>query len=427
MAFIIIEYILIELSFPTVPWDFLNAYYLAGKDIADGDIQAFRHLLGLGIGGFVNVPIFAWLLAPFGLLSPGRAIAVLTMVGIMLMIWSWLLLARLAKLELRQRWLLAFLFLMNGPLINGIKFGNLSYYVLFLLVLGLRQTLLERRITAGVILGIAAVVKPPLALFGLFFLARRDMRGLVGFGTVGVATLILSVAVFGWDTNRVWFEASLAQYNQNWLPTFNVQSIPAFIARLHGDADLQKWMAVQPGRLDLIIAKLASLAILAVATFALIGLAPKRHGKSASEQEKATVQYLLTLCLCLAVSPIAWTHYYAWLLIPVAFFLPARGFFAANRPTRLLLWGVVFLTAPIEVMPGRLSNPILWTLYRDIYVSHVLFGGLLCFGLVTWWAVALRKRDQIEAGGMSDRSYADDLKLDPAIDGRAGIEAIGLQ
>lgn len=403
------EFILIKVSFPSVPWDFVNAYYLAGKDIAYGDIPAFRHLLGLGIGGYVNVPIFAWLLAPLGLLSQEDAMAVLTLVGINLMIWSCLLLGRLAKLELRQRWLLALLFLMNGPLINGIKFGNLSYYVLFLLVLGLCQIRLERRLTAGVVLGFAAVVKPPLALFGLFFLARRDMRGLTGFGAVGIATLLLSLLVFGWDTNRVWFEASLTQYNQSWLPTFNVQSIPAFIARLHGDVDLQKWTTVRPGRLDQIAAKLADLAILAVAVFALAGLGPKRDGNPVSEHEKATVQYLVTLCLCLIVSPIAWTHYYAWLLVPMAFFLSDRGFFATNRSARLLVWGVVLLTSPIEVMPGRLSNPMLWTLYRDVYVSRVLFGGLLCFGLVTWWAVTLRNRGAAKAGqdNVGDRAPAE--------------------
>jgi alpha-1,2-mannosyltransferase len=116
---------------------------------------------------------------------------------------TWFLLVRLARLELRERWLLALLFLANGPLMHGLKFGNTSHFILFALTAGLVLLRAGRSAAAGALLGAATMIKPPLLLFGVFFALRRDVRGTLGFGAMCAATAVLSVLLFGWADNLV--------------------------------------------------------------------------------------------------------------------------------------------------------------------------------------------------------------------------------
>ena len=217
---------------PDVLWDFLNAYYPAGQAVLNHDPAMLHYLIGKGVTGFVNIPVVAYSFAPFGWLPPLIAAVLYTTIGIASTIAAWWLLVRLARTQLRERWLFGILFLANGPLLNGIKFGNLSYFMLFALAYGLALLRAGRSGAAGALLGVAAVIKPPLALFGLFFLFRRDLTGTIGFVLVGAVTVVLSLLLFGWAENLFWFQTCILQYSHSWLSAFSVQSISAFIIRL---------------------------------------------------------------------------------------------------------------------------------------------------------------------------------------------------
>ena len=225
----------------------MNAYYPAGRAALDHNQENLRALIGVGAeGGFVNIPVVAYLFAPFGWFPPKLAAAIFTFIGIGSVVGAWFLLVHLASLELRERWLLALLFAVNGPLLNAIKFGNTSYFIPFALAAGLVLLRARRPTAAGALLGAATVIKPPLALFGLFFLLRRDWRGVFAFASVGVVTVLLSLALFGWDLNRYWLQ-TIMQYSHGWLAGASVQSIPAFLYRLHEPPDiLLDWVSHAP-------------------------------------------------------------------------------------------------------------------------------------------------------------------------------------
>ena len=230
LAIAVFEAVSFKASSPPDPlWDFLNAYYPAGKAALHHDLAMLRGLIGKGTSGFVNIPVVAYLFAPFALFPPKIAAALYTLIGMPVTVIAWFLLVRAFKLELRERWLLAFLFLVNGPLLNGIKFGNLIYFILCALAGGLVLVREGRSGAAGALLGVATVIKPPLALFGLFFLFGCDVRGVFGYTAVGVVTVLLSLLVFGLADNLKWFQICIVQYSHSWLSTFSVQSISAFV------------------------------------------------------------------------------------------------------------------------------------------------------------------------------------------------------
>ena len=289
---------------------------------------------------------------------PPRLAAILyTLIGGGLTVAAWFLLARLARLERRERWLLALLFLANGPLLSAIKWGNISYFLIFVLAAGLALLRSERSLAAGMLLAAAAILKPAFALFGIFFLLRRDLRGVLGFALVGVATVSLSLVLFGWKDNLFWLQTSILQYSNNWLAVSGNQSIPAFLFRLHEPpAILLDFSAKAPGADEKLLAQLITGLIFLAA---LVSCFRSRSSAAAEDlaqaRERRDLQYLLTICLCLVCSPLSWTHYYAWLLIPTAFFLSARSPIAASRPARFVGWIAIALVTPLVLWPQSTS------------------------------------------------------------------------
>lgn len=368
---------------PEFAWDFIHAYYPAGVDAIQNDHDKLRALIGQGTGGgFVNIPIVAYLFAPLGLLSPAAAAVLFSAMGLGLTAAAWLLLCRLAQLDLRERWTLGLLFVVNGPLLNSFKYGNLSYFILFALVGGLALMHAKRSVAAGLLLGVATVIKPPLALFGFLFLFRRDVRGLAAYGAVGVSTILLSLLVFGLDDNLLWFQSCIVQYSKGWLPTFSVQSVTAFILRLNPDANLTEWVTQLPTAGQ----KLAEQVVVGVIFLIALAACVRRPGAPDDLPETAsrrlTLQFLMVICLCLVTSPLAWSHYYAWLLVPTAFFIGANNLFGHSRATRLVGWAAIALVTPLNGWPSTFSDPLIQTAYRSVFMSHALIGGLLWFGLV---------------------------------------------
>jgi hypothetical protein len=234
---------------------------------------------------------------------------------------------------------------------------------------------------AGALLAAAAILKPPLLLFGLFFVVRRDVKGATAFGAVGLGTALASVAIFGWTQNLQWFDACVLRFSQNWVAAFNVQSIPAFLSRLgDGGARLLDWNAYSPAPEERLAAQVLTGQLYAAAALAWTWRSPVQ---ASAPQPRATarldLQFLLVVCLAVVSSPLSWSHYYCWLLLPAGFFL---GQPASSRPALMLGWVAIFLVTPL-VWPLRLLPPFAGV-YGGFAVSHLLFGGLLAFGLVAW-------------------------------------------
>jgi len=368
-------------------WDFTRAYHSAGRNLAQGDLAALQILIREGAtGGFVNIPIVAYLFAPFGILPPQIAGILFTVIGVALTVFVWRLLVRLAKLDVRERWILAFLFIANGPLLTGIKFGNLSYVILVALAGGLFLIRSGRSGIAGALIGLAVVIKPVLILMGLFFLLRRDWRGSLAFAAIGIATGLLSLLVFGWSENLAWFQNCIVRYSRDWLPTFSVQSISSFILRLDASAKISEWILVPPTKLQKFAAQgVIALIFLTGALACLKPAAAKGAQADRLSDERRDLQYMLVICLCLVTSPLAWSHYYAWFLLPTAFFLKSNASGDIPVGARWAGWIAIICVTPLNGWPTLISNPLLMDIYRSLFMSHMLLGGLIWFGLISWW------------------------------------------
>jgi len=359
-------------------WDFHSAYYPAGRAVLTSARQ-LREMTGLGVSGFVNMPAIAYMFAPFGLLPEQAAKYLFLVIGLAAVIAAWQILARMAALDVTERCSLLLVFAANGPLLYSLKEGNTSHFILLALVGALAMVRSARTAAGGALLGAAAMIKPPLLLFLLFFILRRDIRGTIGFVTVCGGIALLSLAIFGWDDNWHWFEVCIVQFNHRWLAAFNVQSIPAFLFRLVMPAGLlQDWNSSLPPMGLKIAADIFFALLIAVAMVALW----RRNQLSKSVLPTLELQYNLFVCLAILASPLSWSHYYCWLLLPAAFFLGWRQ--GLPRSSRICGWLAIMLVTPV-VRLLHFSSPWMLQAYKDVAVSHLLFGGLLWFGLIVLW------------------------------------------
>lgn len=365
---------------PTLFDDFAKAYYPAGQAVV-ADPAALRALTDRGVTGFVNMPVTAYLFAPFAALPLLAGASLFTTLGVAFTAAAWALLAKLGRLDLADRWRLALLFAANGPLAYSLREGNTSHVILFALAAGLVLIRAGRPGAAGGVLACAALIKPPLILFGVFFLLRRDWRGVATFGGVLAAVAALSLARFGWADNLHWFDVCILQFSHRWLSAFNVQSIAGFLFRLTGGPCLlTDWHAYPPPAGLQLPATLCVLLMLGVALLAALP-ASLRPQDAAQRARRSDLQYQLVLVLTLIASPLTWSHYYVWLLVPAALFLGERRDWSAGE--RLAGWSAVWLVTPLaRFLPLHGAAELF--VYKNIAVSHFLFGGLVWFGLTAW-------------------------------------------
>jgi hypothetical protein len=341
-----------------------------------------------GVSGFVNLPVTAYLFAPFGALPPKAGAILFTLAGVGLVIAAWSLCATLAGLDRVARWRLALLFAASGPLQYSVREGNTSHMVLFALAAGLWLARSGRGVPAAVVLGAAAVLKPPLALMGLFFLARRDLRGLAAFVATGLLAVLASLVVFGWRENLHWFDTSILQFNREWLAAFNVQSIAAFLLRFVSAPErLLDWNPFPPPAWARLTSQLLTAGLLATAAAVLLPRRRKGASRADPSDQPLELQFLLAVCLCVVASPLTWSHYYAWLLLPVAFLL---------RAPSPLAWAAILLLTPL-VWPLGPADPTAAAAYRLAWVNHLLLGGLLAFGLIAWRLAQIQGLVQLPA------------------------------
>jgi alpha-1,2-mannosyltransferase len=378
----ILTFVVVDPQYPF--WDYRTAYYPAGKAILD-DPAALAGLMGKGVNGFVNLPIVAYLFAPFSLLSLRYAIGLFTLIGLAATVVAWLLLVSLARLKGAERWLLLLLFAANGPLLYSLKEGNTSHWVLAALAGGLYLLRVGRPVAAGALLGAAAVLKLPLLLFGVYFVLRRNWRGTLGFAAVCTAMGLLSVILFGWDFHVRWFDLCVRQFSSQWIAAFNVQSIQSFVLRLQPAPELlHDWTAYPPALGQRIAGYvLVGLLYLVALGSGILGSARRADQAGRAANTRTDLEFLLVLCLAVVSSPLSWSHYYAWLLLPAAFHLGSESPFAPGTTARRLRW-VAIILAMLLVRPLQFSDPALMTAYSVVGTSNLLFGGVLWIGLIAW-------------------------------------------
>lgn len=365
--------------------DFTDAYLAAGRAVLGGP-QALRPLLEQGVDGFVNLPLAAYLFAPFALLPTGAASLAFFALGVAATLAAWRMIARRYGLDREAQALSLFALSAFGPLIYSLREGNTSHILLPPLIVGLGLAAARRDFAAGAVFAAAAIIKPPLMLIGVYYFVRGRFRVVAGGLVLCALSAALSLLIFGWDMHVLWL-SEFGAYGGQPMPGYNSQSIASALARFElGPASYRDWTphALAPALSALGMAMVLGLAVLGA------WASLRRDATTPSAPPREDLEPLLVLTFVCMAGTVSWSHYYVWLLPAFAWLFARARAQARSEIPPLALLAAFGLAAPAEFLGAPLAAGAFGPL-SGLLASHLLIGGLVCFALL----IQARRREGV--------------------------------
>ncbi len=355
--------------------DFRKAYLPAGSAVVTDPSQLYGEEVM-----FVNIPIFAYLFTPLTWLPRRAASALMLLSGLASIPLAAALLARLTKATGANRWLIWALCIASGPFINSVREGNTTHFVLLMLIAASFAFQNKRDGVAGMWLALAAGIKLPLLLIGLWLVARRLGKATAAYA--GTIALIagLSVLRFGWDLHQRWYEQCVRPFSLHPLGAFNVQSIDGMLVRFFtGTRHLHDWLPVEDMDPAFFFWKRA----LTAALVAAVGVCLVRAGRPRRPEDRVE-ELGIVLCAALILSPLSWAHYYLLLLLPIAWLV-------ARHPDVKKGWNAAALGVAALLVSLPVVMPEQGLLPAQRFVVAIGSSAYVC-GALLLLAILLRQR-----------------------------------
>ncbi len=351
------------------PWygDYESAYYPGGQMIISAPDDLYKR--DICVFGYVNLPLLALPLAPISALEYGVAVRLFTLIGVVLIAAAARATWRTPGLgRVEAAGVIIALYVVNGPLWYSVREGNLTHFLLLPLIIALGLLGTRRGWLAGALLGLAAVIKLPLLLFFAYLVGRLRIRAAGGF-LLAVGLIVGgSVIAYGPELHQEWLEQCIFKFSGKPLAAFNVQSLPGFLARLYG-GNTYEWLPKPIGGSFPLVQRALSLALAAGVAVVLL-----KAGRPQTRREYA-IEFSIVLMLILLVSPLSWTHYFLFALMPLAMLMSGE---LATGPQRiraiLAVVAVVLLSLPLQGFDQ--DWPAFRFVYDRFFASPHFFGSI---------------------------------------------------
>lgn len=189
------------------------------------------------------------------------------------------------------------------PIMQGYTIGQIQTWLTALMALSILLWLGGYPFTAGLLLGLAAVVKPHLAVIGLWALVRGEWRALAGIVVAGGGLLLVSLATLGWQVQFEYLD--LLQYLSRRGESFYAShSVESMLYRLIGNGNNLRWDGTHTQ--VVFVPWVHHLATAASAFFILTALVARRP----ISRPEALIDFCIVLLSIIVASPVAYEHHY---------------------------------------------------------------------------------------------------------------------
>jgi len=348
-------------------FDFFKGYYHAGRKL----LRSPELLYDEYCYGYVNFPLMAYLFVPLSNLPKEMAGAVFFVIGYVSLIPLGYLLIKNAHLDGWKLWLMIAILALNGSLDYSIKMGNNTHVVALIMLIAILSYQRGREWLAGILLGINGLIKIPLIIPAGYFLIRRRWWVVGGGILVAGLVLVASRLIIPNSLNRQWMDSCLLANAGNPMPAYNNQSITGVLAReIIPGSHFFEWIPQTPTPAFQVVSRVAlGIVILPVV---LVLFYRWRLPRSPSE---VILEFCIVLACSILISPISWTHYFAFLLIPTAYYLGGEFRQGPGRWQNILLGvSLVLLSIPLNLTVELFE----WT-SQSLFLSLHFMGGLLFY------------------------------------------------
>ncbi|CUU65261.1 glycosyltransferase 87 family protein [Corynebacterium variabile] len=240
------------------------------------------------------------------------------------------------------------------PVASTLEFGQINILLMLLVVADL--LLPKTPWPRGTLIGLAAALKLTPAVFGLYFLLRRQWREAATSLISGIAFSALAWAFLPGDSHRYWTETVSDPTRIGGLMYSANQSWRGMVARFTGEpAQTRIWM------------------VLAVLTFAAVVVVMLRQLAVGA----VTAAVCTNSLLALLASPVSWAHHWVW-VVPMALVAVVSWWWGGRRGGLLL--GAVFIVVTTRLVlhtwfPSAHNAEMDWTLMMKIVGSELVLLG----------------------------------------------------
>lgn len=328
---------------------------------------------------FIYPPIGAILFAPWGYFDfiTVELAGNLVVIGSSLLLLLCLYLVTNAVLSGRDK-LLAFtiaaiswpIALFAEPVFLNADLGQINILIMALVVMDLLP--IKRRIPRGVLIGLAAAIKiTPLAML-LYFLVKKDFRGIIN-AVISLLAFTAIGAVLAWENTKEFFSSTLLNLSAE--GDSGVDTTFQFNSSIQ--AMLYRWWT---SKADAEASSLPTILWIVLSLIAVAAVAYLMHQLFSRGLHVEAV--MVNAMLMLLISPISWSHHWVWLpLWAVVFFVRYRQH--RSHP-KFLLWSGVILSVMLLMLPPK------WWFGRDgVNVFELNFWEKLLISDWTWLSIGL--------------------------------------
>lgn len=328
---------------------------------------------------FIYPPIGAILFAPWGYFDfiTFELAGNLVVIGSSLLLLLCLYLVTNAVLSGRDK-LLAFtiaaiswpIALFAEPVFLNADLGQINILIMALVVMDLLP--IKRRIPRGVLIGLAAAIKiTPLAML-LYFLVKKDFRGIIN-AVISLLAFTAIGAVLAWENTKEFFSSTLLNLSAEGDSGVDT----TFQSNSSIQAMLYRWWT---SKADAEASSLPTILWIVLSLIAVAAVAYLMHQLFSRGLHVEAV--MVNAMLMLLISPISWSHHWVWLpLWAVVFFVRYRQH--RSHP-KFLLWSGVILSVMLLMLPPK------WWFGRDgVNVFELNFWEKLLISDWTWLSIGL--------------------------------------
>ncbi len=285
-----------------------------------------------------------------------------------------------------------------GPLVLSARFllGNLdrlqiNMVILTACLLACAWLVRGRAAAGGALIGIAAAVKVLPIFFLPYFAWKRWWRALGAALIAGGLASLAPILVFGTERFVAYVRYWIALSAGSWPVRKGNQSVYAMVDRLYTH-DAVIWSPAHKRLTASNDPAVAAVVYGLLVAVALVFAWVMRRGDRRPDRPEATVELAVVLCLAVLFSPLAWKHYFVFLLLGqfVLWRAAAGGYALAAPVERRLAWmlGLSWVLTTLTVR-GVVGKHLAQTLET---MSAVTLGALAILGALLYLRAQLGAR-----------------------------------
>jgi alpha-1,2-mannosyltransferase len=269
------------------------------------------------------------------------------------------------------------------PMVWAYDVGQAQVWINFFFVAAVLAWLLERRIAAGVLIGLICLLKPQFALFLVWGLIRREWAFSIALTATAAAGLLISIALYGFGSHVAYLSV-LSHLSQHGESFWANQSVNGILNRLLGNGPIANFEgAFPPFNIMVYLGTMLTTAgILALALFIR-----RREGELAS-----LTDFLLAATAFTIASPIAWEHHYG-VFAPA--FVVLILIWATSAPSRSYLITAAGLGIALFFAANVFPIVKNFTGVLTLVQAHLFFAGLAVFFMLRNGARAPRFKSAV--------------------------------